>query len=65
MRIRNDIQLYVGVTESLAEKLKKAAADYNVSVSEIIRECIDKELPRLIDRENKRKSTRTNTDKHR
>lgn len=58
MRIRNDTQLYVGVTELLAEKLRKAAKDYKVSVSEIIRECIEKELPRLIDRENKRKDTR-------
>ena len=55
MRKRNDTQLYVGVTETLAEKIKKAATDYNVSASEIIRECVEKELPRLIDRENKRK----------
>ena len=65
MRIRNDKQLYVGVTEALAEKIRKAASDYHVSVSEIIRECIDKELPRLIDRENKRKTTWEKSDKHR
>lgn len=65
MRIRNDHQLYVGVTETLAEKIQKAAEDYEVSGSEIIRECIEKELPRLIDRENKRKDAREKSDKPR
>ena len=39
------------------EKIKKVARQFEVSFGEIVRECVNRELPRLIDRENKRRQT--------
>ncbi len=39
------------------EKIGKAAKEFNVSFAEVVRECVDRELNRLIDREKKRKKS--------
>ena len=44
------------------EKIKKAAALFEVSFGEIVRECVARELPRLIVRESKRKQAQQNKD---
>ncbi len=44
------------------EKIKKAADEFGASFGEIVRECVNRELPRLIDREKKRKQAQQNND---
>lgn len=53
----------VAFTPSEFEKIKKVASEFNVSFADVVRECIKRELPRLIDRENKRKQAQENKDK--
>ena len=49
---------YIGTTieleDKMMEKLNDAAERFGVPKIRIIRACIENELPRLIDRENKR-----------
>jgi len=47
------------MTETMHEKIKDTAKRFNVSISEIVRECITNDLPKLIDRETKRTKRRT------
>lgn len=47
------------VTEKMAEELDAAADEFEVSRSDIIRVCIRNDLPKLKDREKKRKNLRT------
>lgn len=42
-------------TEKQAEEIRKAADALGTSFSEIVRICVERELPRLKDRERKRK----------
>ena len=42
------------------EKIGKAANEFEVSFAEVVRECIDRELDKLIDREKKRKQAQNN-----
>ena len=56
MRARNDVQKCFYFNRKIAEKIAETAKRFNVSQSELIRECIERELPRLIDRESKRKN---------
>ena len=58
MRERLTIQKAIGFPESLAEKVEAEAKRLNASFSEIVRECVEKELPRLKERERKRILTR-------
>ena len=44
----------------MAEKIQKTAEGPNVSFPEIVRECVSRELDRLIDRETKRKQAQQN-----
>jgi len=59
LRERNDFQACIYMTETMHEKIKDTAKRFNVSISEIVRECITNDLPKLIDRETKRTKRRT------
>ena len=48
----------ISFTPSMYEKIKKSAKQFDASVSDIVRECVDRELNRLIDREKKRQKAR-------
>ena len=50
-------------TEKMAEELDGAAKEFDVSRSDIIRACIHNDLPKLKDRERKRKNSRKKRDK--
>ena len=42
---------------SMAAEIQQTANDFKTSFAEIVRECVEKELPRLIKREYKRKQS--------
>ena len=48
----------ISFTPSMYKKIKKSAKQFDASVSDIVRECVDRELDRLIDREKKRQKAR-------
>ena len=54
MRERLSIQKPIGFTESMAEKIQAEADRLDVSFSEIVRACVENDLPRLRERERKR-----------
>lgn len=64
MRRRLTTAKSVNFTDEMADKIQTVADTLNVSFQDIVRECVDVELPKLIDRERKRteRRTRTNTD---
>lgn len=55
MRERHTRQKSISFTESMYAKIDNTAKKFNVSFADVVRECINRELDRLIDRENKRK----------
>ena len=57
MRKKLEIKKQISFTVKMSGKIQRAATALNVSFPEIVRECVDKELDRLIDRETKRKRT--------
>lgn len=59
MRERFDVQACVYMTESMQDKIKDAARRLNVSFSEVVRECVQNDLTKLLDRETKRTKRRT------
>ena len=58
MRERFEVQKSIGFTEDLADKIETAAEKLNTNFSEIVRECVINDLPKLIDRETKAMKTR-------
>ena len=42
------------------EKIGRAANEFEVSFAEVVRECVTRELDKLIDREKKRKQSQKN-----
>jgi hypothetical protein len=54
MKHRLTIGKSVNFTEELADKIQNAADTLNVSFQDVVRECVEIELPKLIDRERKR-----------
>ena len=54
MRERLTTQICVYLPESLAEKVKAESNRLGVSFSEIVRDCIENDLPRLRERNRKR-----------
>lgn len=61
MRRKLDIGRSVNFDKELHDKIKDAAKRFNVSFGTIVRECCENDLPKLIDRENKRTKRRTRT----
>ena len=57
MRERLTEAFSVNLTPTQAKKIRKAAEEFGARAGEIIRECIEKEIDRLIDRERKRRRT--------
>ena len=62
-RQRLTIHKNISFNGQTADKIQTIADQLNVSFQDIVRECIDIELPRLIDRENKRTKRGQTTDK--
>lgn len=60
MRERHTQQKTISFTKTMYEKIGKAANDFEVSFAEVVRECITRELDKLIDREKKRKQSQRN-----
>ena len=60
MRERHTQQKTISFTKSMYEKIGKAASEFEVSFAEVVRECITRELDKLIDREKKRKRSQRN-----
>ena len=54
MKKRLDYQVSVNFTDTQYEKIRNAAKAFDVSCAEVVRECVNRELDRLIDREKKR-----------
>ena len=53
------IQITGRFQAELATQIKKAAEKLEWSVAEVIDECVERELPRLLEREKKRMQRRT------
>lgn len=60
MRERHTQQKTISFTKTMYEKIGKTASEFEVSFAEVVRECIDRELDKLIDREKKRKRSQQN-----
>ena len=60
MRERHTQQKTISFTRTMYEKIGKAANEFEVSFAEVVRECVTRELDRLIDREKKRKHSQKN-----
>jgi len=60
MRERNTSQFTMYIPESLHERLREVSERFKVPMTEIARECITNDLPKLVDRENKRRKARKN-----
>ena len=54
MRERMTVQRSLSFPESLADKIQEEAKRLNTTFSEIVRECVINDLPRLRERERKR-----------
>lgn len=51
-------QRSVSFTEEMHEKVDAAARRFDVSFATIVRACVENDLPKLIDRESKRRKSR-------
>ena len=58
-RIRKK-QISVGFHPRTHERLSKIAEEREMTINEIVRECVENDLPRLIERDRKRKNRRAN-----
>ena len=58
-RIRKK-QISVGFHPRIYGKLSQVAEQLETTINEIVRECVERDLPKLIERERKRKNRRTN-----
>lgn len=50
MRERLSVQKSISFTENMAEKIQKESKRLDVSFADIVRECVEVELPKLKDR---------------
>lgn len=62
MREKLEIPKQISFTQKMANKIQNAADLFNVSFPEIVRECVEQELDKLIDREKSRRSTAAKSD---
>lgn len=60
MRERLTVQQTIYFTESMAEKIQAEVERLGVSFSEIVRDCVENDLPRLRERNRKRVLKRKN-----
>ena len=61
MREKLEVQKSIGFPQSLVDDIEKAAAKLNTNFSEIVRGCVISDLPRLIEREKKKRTRRKRT----
>lgn len=54
MRERLSVQKPIGFTETLAEKIQAEADRLGASFSEVVRDCVENDLPRFRERYRKR-----------
>ena len=54
LREKYTIQKCVSFTEKTADKIQAVADRFNVSFAEVVRECVNNDLDKLIERERKR-----------
>ena len=57
---RDTIQRSIIFPKSLYDRLSNAAERINTTTAELVRECCQDALPRIVDRETKREKRRTN-----
>ena len=50
----------VGFHPNTFGKLSEVAEQFEITINEVIRECVENDLPRFIDRNKKRRTRRTN-----
>ena len=58
MRERLNISKTLSMSEKMAEDVQRVATALKVSFADVVRECIEHDLPKLKDRERKRKRSR-------
>lgn len=63
MKKKLEVSKTILIHDKLARKIQHTADQYNLSFSRIIRECVEKELPRLNERYKKRKKRGTKNQK--
>ena len=54
MKERLSVQKSISFTENMAEKIREESQRLDVSFADIVRECVEVELPKLKDRFRKR-----------
>ena len=59
MRERYTVKQSIGFTNTLGGKIQDTADKLSWTFSDVVRECVEIGLPRLLDRERKRKQRRT------
>ncbi len=57
MRERHTYQKTISFTPKIAERITKEANEFEVSFAEVVRECITRELDKLIDRKKEKTIT--------
>ena len=55
MRERFTVSKTVSMTPKMADAIQDAANEFNVSFADVVRGCIETDLPKLIERHRKRK----------
>ena len=58
MRERLRISKTLSMSEKMAEDVQRVATSLKVSFADVVRDCIENDLPRLKERERKRKRSR-------
>lgn len=58
MRERLNVSKTLSMSEKMAEDVQRVATSLKVSFADVVRECIENDLPKLKERERKRKRTR-------
>ena len=58
MKVRYTAKTNIAFTEKQADDIRKLAALEKVSIADIVRECVEHELPRLKERLRKRRNAR-------
>ena len=58
MRERLHVSKTVSMSDKMAEDVQRIASALNVSFADVVQECIENDLPKLKERERKRKRTR-------
>ena len=53
-------QITVGFHPQTYRRLSEAAEQFETTINEIVRECVDNDLPKLVERVKKRQTRRTN-----